>query len=271
MIARQLRRLWAFILALDDHDAASAASAMAFHAFFSLVPLLALAGWGAHWLLRTDANAFGPLFRFTPSAVTALADTQMMRLSAESSAVLPPLSILGFLWLCSGGLAQTMHQFERVFGGPPRSWLRRRGLALLFVLVALVIVAVAVLLGVALARLGALGNFAALWLVPFFGLWLLVGLFFRYATDRRGDASPSGFRGALVTLLCWAVLSAAVSSYVREIANYSQFFGGVAAIAVLLLWLWLMALALLVGGEVNARIEGRRAPLSRHFEKTLPS
>jgi membrane protein len=269
MIARQLKRLWAFVLVLDEHDATGAASAMAFHAFFSLVPLFALAGWAMHRLLQTDATAFEPLFRFTPTAVAKLADSQIMRLSEETESVLPPLSVIGFLWLCSGGLSQTMHQFEKVFGCPPRSWLRRRGLALLFVVVALIVVALAVALGIELYRLGPLGGLAARWALPFLGLWLLVGMFFRYATRRHEGTSPRGFVGALVTLTCWGVLSAGFSAYVRQIANYSQFFGGVATIAVLLFWLWLMSLALLIGGEVNARIEGQRTPLSRRYEPPL--
>jgi len=263
MIRRTLARLWAFVLVLDDHDATGAASAMAFHAFVSLVPLFALAGFATHALLGTDAGAFEPLFRLTPAAVSTLADRELMRLSDGGGALLPPLAVVAFLWISSGGVARTMLQLELVFGRPPRRWHERRALAMLFVVVMLLATAVAVGVGLLIVR-HASGAFGlASLLLPFLGLWSLIGLFFRYATKRDAGARTHGFRGALVTLACWALLSFLFSTYVRELSNYSRFYGGVAGIAVLLFWLWLMSLALLVGAEVNARVEGTRLPLSR--------
>jgi membrane protein len=263
VIRRTLARLWAFVLVLDDHDASGAASAMAFHAFLSLVPLFALAGFATHALLHTDSAAFAPLFRLTPVAVSTLADREIMRLSEDGGTLLPPLSVVAFLWISSGGIARAMLQLELVYARPPRRWHERRALAVLFVVVMLLATAVAVGLGLLVAR-HAPGAFAlASLLLPFLGLWLLVGGFFRYATRREEGSPRRGFRGALVTLACWALLSFLFSTYVRELSNYSRFYGGVAAIAVLLFWLWLMALALLVGAEVNARLEGTRPPLSQ--------
>jgi membrane protein len=263
LVSRNLRRLWAFLLVLDDHDAVGAASTMAFQAFFSLVPLLAIAGWACHRLLQTGAAAFAPLFRLTPIAVNALADSEMMRLSEDTESVLPPLSVLGFLWLCSGGVSRAMLQFEYAFHTPHRTWLGRRALAAVFVLGAIATAALAVGAGLLLGKLGQRGADVAALALPFFGLWTLVGVFFRYATPRERGAKRHGFRGALVTLVCWAGLSLGFSVYVREIANYSHFYGGLAAFAVLLVWLWLMSLSLLVGAEINARIEGTRPPLGR--------
>ncbi len=268
---RTARRLWAFILVLDDHDAVGAASAMAFQAFFSLVPLFALAGWACHRLLQTSAKAFDPLFRLTPAAVGALADSDVMQLSGDTATVLPPLSAIGFLWLCCGGVARAMLQFEYAFHLPARTWLQRRGIATVFVFAAISVAALSVAAGLVLSRLGAVGGTIATVLVPFFALWLLVGVFFRFATLREPGRPRFGFRGALVTLVCWALLSVGFSLYVRELADYSRFYGGLAAFAVMLFWLWLMSLALLVGAEVNARLEGGRSPLSRRVpELRLP-
>ncbi|MBM4375691.1 MAG: YihY/virulence factor BrkB family protein [Deltaproteobacteria bacterium] len=265
MIRRTLARLWAFVLVLDDHDATGAASAMAFHAFLSLVPLFALAGFATHAVLHTDAGAFAPLFRLTPVAVSTLADREIMRLSDDGGALLPPLSVVAFLWISSGGIARAMLQLELVFVRPPRRWHERRALAMLFVVVMLLATAVAIGVGLLVARRAPSAFGLASLLLPFLGLWSLVGLFFRYATRRDEGAPRHGFRGALVTLACWALLSFLFSTYVRELSNYSRFYGGVAAVAVLFFWLWLMSLALIVGAEVNARLEGTRPPLSRRL------
>jgi membrane protein len=88
----------------------------------------------------------------------------------------------------------------------------------------------------------------------------MLSAFFRVAirTDhvfRRRRVLP----GVLVTVVLWAGLSALFSFYVTTLARYATLYGGLAAVAIFLFWLWLLALALLVGGEVNAQLDGVRA------------
>jgi membrane protein len=230
---------------------------MAFHTFFSLLPLLALTGWVAHRLALGHDGLLEPFAALAPVSVAAVADAEFMRLGAKTGAVLAPLSIGSFLWLASGGMNTAMAAFEQVFDAAPRSFLRRRLLALGFVVVAVVVLAASTasaLLGIWVGGLVAQVMAVAM---PLGALWLLAAGFFRYATRRREGGARSGFRGALVTLVLWLVVSAAFTRYVAEIANYSRFYGGLTAVVVLLVWLWLMCFALLVGGAVNAALERR--------------
>ncbi len=251
-------RVLAFARALDEHDAPGAASAMAFHAFFSLMPLIALIGWSSHRVLRSNAGVLDAVLRFTPRSVATLADSELLRLSASGEAVLAPVSAVSFLWLASGGVAVAMKEFEKMLGAPPRRWLVRRAMALGFVLLAVLTVALGAMAALLSSWAGSAAARVAAMIVPFLALWLLVAGFFRLATARRVGVRGRGFLGAMVTIAAWVVVSATFSLYVREIANYSRFYGSLAAVAVLLVWLWLMALSLLVGAEVNARIEGSR-------------
>jgi membrane protein len=257
-----LKRRNSFVVAvaraLFAHDAAGAASAMAFHAFFSMVPLIALIGWTSHRIVRADANVLESLLRFTPRVVSALADSQLFRLSPGGDAVLAPLSAIGFLWLASGGVAVAMKELEAMFGAPRRGWLKRRMVALGYVVGALAVVALCVAFALLAARVGSMAGRAVAVALPFMALWFLVASFFRLATARHEGIMRRGFVGALVTLAAWAVVSLSFSLYVRQIGSYSRFYGSVAAVAVLLVWLWLMAFSLLIGGEVNARLEGTR-------------
>ena len=52
---------------------------------------------------------------------------------------------------------------------------------------------------------------------------------------------------------------AAFGLYVANFGRYVTYYGGLATVAVLLLWLYLTAFAFLLGAEVNALLEGRRA------------
>lgn len=244
---------------LARHDVARAASAIAFHTFFSLVPLFAITGWVAHHLSLTRANLMAPLLSVAPRAVRALADSEFMRLGDDAQSVLPPLSVIMFLWLASGGTAVTMRVFEHLFNNPRRNWLKRRALALAFVLCAIVVISAAGALVIAAVWLGSAVATAVALVAPVIGLWVLVGAFFRYATLRKEGRRPVGFPGAALTVVLWVVISALFSLYVRTLASYSQFYGGLATVVVLLVWLWLMSFALLAGGALNAVLEKRRA------------
>jgi membrane protein len=245
------------------HDVLRAASAMAFHSFFSLVPLVAITGWVVHLLTRGSGELADPFMSLAPGPVVHLADSEFMRLSEGSETVLAPLGVLGFLWLSSGGVNTAMLVFERIFDAPRRSLVRRRLLAFAFVIIAMAVVSLGAAATVLLVWIGGAAAVIAGMVLPLLVVWLMIASFFRYATRRPKDARRSGFRGAGITLLLWLAVSFAFSLYVRQLAAYSQFYGGVAAVVVVLVWLWLMSFALLIGGEINARIEGVRSRPSR--------
>jgi membrane protein len=258
-----LKPLWETVTAYTEdlrrHDALRAASAIAFDAFFSLVPLVAISGWLAHELTDSNTRVLEPLLGLVPEQVAVLADEGFMRLSAGGDAVLPPLSIGAFLWLSSGGVATAMRVFERIFEAEDRPWLRRRLLSFGFVLGAVTVLGLSTSLIVYTMFLGDGGSWITGIVTPAVVLYLLTVAFFRYGIRRAKGTRRSAFRGAAVTLVLWAAVSLFFSMYVRQLASYSQFYGGLAAVVVLLLWLWLMAFALLVGGEINARLEGVRS------------
>jgi membrane protein len=64
--------------------------------------------------------------------------------------------------------------------------------------------------------------------------------------------------GAVLAVFLWLVISWGFSLYVTTLTDYAVFYGSVAAVAVLLVWLWLTSLAILVGAELNAQLEGLR-------------
>jgi membrane protein len=70
-----------------------------------------------------------------------------------------------------------------------------------------------------------------------------------------------------VTMVLWVLASALFSMYVATLSRYATLYGSLAAVAIFLFWLWLLALSLLVGGEVNAQLEGVRddTPASVRF------
>jgi membrane protein len=90
---------------------------------------------------------------------------------------------------------------------------------------------------------------------------LAVGLavlaaFYRYGVEHPAGVRRRAWPGALVAVLAWLVVSWGFGNYVISLGKYAVYYGSLAAVAVLLVWLWLTSLALLLGAEVNAQLEG---------------
>ncbi|MBA2486556.1 MAG: YihY/virulence factor BrkB family protein, partial [Nitrospira sp.] len=49
--------------------------------------------------------------------------------------------------------------------------------------------------------------------------------------------------------------------YVENFSNYNAAYGSIAGVIVLMLWLYLTGVVMLLGGEINARIEEAAASL----------
>jgi membrane protein len=66
--------------------------------------------------------------------------------------------------------------------------------------------------------------------------------------------------GAIVAATLWMVTSAGFSFYVRRIADYATAFGLAGAVLTLMIWLYLLAYAVLLGAVLNAETEREAAP-----------
>lgn len=245
---------------LDRHHAPIAASAMAFDAFLSLVPLAALAGFVLHRLHQSGDILFRPILNAAPRGVADLIVAAVVRLSDDSAAVIAPVSVAAFLWVTSAGVSTAMYVFENMFWSKPRPWYWRRAIAVMCVIAAIAIVALVAAAAVGAALLSThLGRFVGI-ILPAATMIGMLSAFFRISIRRdhvfrRRRVLP----GVLVTVALWSLLSALFSFYVTALARYATLYGGLAAVAIFLFWLWLLALALLVGGEVNAQLDGVRA------------
>ena len=256
---RAARGLVLLVKNLDVHHGPLAASAIAFDTFLSLIPLVAIAGAILARLHKASELVMGPIARAAPGPVRELVIEEFERIGAADMAALAPVSIVAFIWVSSSGLSTAMYVFENMFHSRPRSWWWRRLIAMGTVIAGVAGLVVVIALTVWLAGLsGSVGTRAVAFAVP---LGLLVGLlvcFFRIAIRGPRPLRRRSLPGALMTVALWTTTSAAFSFYVSTLSRYTTLYGRLAAVAIFLFWLWLLALALLVGGEVNAQLEGVR-------------
>jgi membrane protein len=252
------RALLLMIDVLDQHNAPIAASAIAFDAFLSLVPLAAFAGMVLHRLHETDMIV-RPLLRASPAPVADLISGAAERLSDDNAAVIAPISIAAFIWTTSSGLSTAMSVFEQMFHSPARPWWWRRGVAMVAIVATVAIVAAVTSVTVGIGMISAEAGKVAGVVVPTLTMVGMLSAFFRISV-RRGPVYTRRrvLPGVLVTVVLWVITSALFSFYVSTLSRYATLYGGLAAVAIFLFWLWLLALALLVGGEVNAQLDGLR-------------
>lgn len=256
---RVVKPVYRLVDNLDRHHATLAASAMAFDAFLSLVPLAAFAGFILGHLHETGDLVLQPLLQTAPLPVQTLVDDAFIRLHDNNSAVLAPISLGAFLWVSSSGLSTAMSVFEAVFHSPARPWWLRRLVAMVCV-IGLVAVLVVVVAGAILAATisGSWGARIIAVGVPLAVVLSMLAAFFRIAIRGPRPRERRIVPGALATVTLWSIVSAAFSFYVSTLARYATLYGGLAAVAIFLFWLWLLSLSLLVGGEINAQLEGVR-------------
>ncbi len=135
-VRRAIRRLGHGLVL---HDVLLAAPAMAFHFFLSLLPLLVFVGFIVGLIARrrgVDA-VLSPVLDNLPATAEAVVKTEVKRLAGAGGATLGPVAALSFLWIASGGTHGLMNAVETVVGAPRRSWLKKRGLALAWVIASL--------------------------------------------------------------------------------------------------------------------------------------
>lgn len=262
-----------------EHGLSGAASAMAYDVFLGLIPLLAFMGWIAGWLARTGrpiAYEVG-LLDLAPGPAAELTRSQLYRI--EDATTFAPIVLLGFLWLSSSGTHVALATVRAIVGLPPRTYARTRLLALALTLGGVVFAAVASAAAVVLHRLGQIGRLSeiehSVWKIVLLSSTLLVttlgtATLYRIASGRKWDRR-SILPGAALASLTFHLVSWAFSTYVARLARYTAFYGGLAAVAVLMVWLWLSSLTVLVGAEANAVLDETRGKTPRRRSGAHPT
>nr|WP_318272620.1 YihY/virulence factor BrkB family protein [Paracoccus saliphilus] len=126
------------------------------------------------------------------------------------------------------------------------------GLALVIVLPSLV----------ALGHLPPALETAVNWLKwPVMAILAMLGLaaIYRFAPSRADPKWRWVSVGAVVATLLWILGTVAFSIYVRNFGSYTETYGALGGVIILLTWMWLSAFVILGGAELNAETEQQTA------------
>lgn len=255
-------------------DVALLAAGVAFYALLALVPALA-ALVSIYGLVADPADIdrqVGDVLAAAPAEVQDLVAQQMDAVTSQSRGGLGLTAIGGLLlalWSASSGMKHLMSAINVAYDEEETRGflaLRLRALLLTVGAIGFVVAAVATITAVpALLADTALGGAARTAInvarFPLLALGLVVGLavLYRYAPDRDQPRWSWTAPGTIVATVLWIGGSLLFSLYTSTMGSYSETYGALGAVVVLMLWLALSAAAVVLGAEINAEAERQTA------------
>jgi membrane protein len=244
---------------------------VAFYAFLALVPAL-IAFVSIYGLVANPDDVTEQVQDISDSLPQEVQDflvfqlTSIINANSTGVSITLAIAIAVALWSASGGMAALITGVhvarER---DEPKSFVVKKGKALLLTLAAIVFIAIVIFLIAGLptlldrAGLGDAGRtvfdivrWPILAILMIFG----IGLLYRFSVreSRRGWLGVIT-KGSVVAMVVWLIVSAGFAIYTANFASYGKTYGALASIVVVLLWLWLSCLAILVGAEIDGADE----------------
>jgi YihY family inner membrane protein len=239
-----------------------------FPALLVLVSVIGLAGRGTVQALAAN------LGRVAPGSVNEILRTAVENLqhSQGSAGVIALVGLGAALWSASGYVAAFMRASNAIYDVPEgrpiwKTVPLRLGVTVVVMVLLAVSAAAVVLTGGVAARVGRLLGIGSAgvtaWNLAKWPVLLLVVSFLFALLYWASPNARQGFRwvtpGGILAVVVWVLLSAGFALYVANFGSYNKTYGSLAGVIVFLVWLWLSNMAILLGAELNAELERRRA------------
>lgn len=242
------------------------AAKTAYYFFLSLFPLL-LVVFSLTGILGGRAafdTIVSRLEMITPQNASSFLHQFVRQITSSSRPDLLSLGALLLVWTSSNVFAALADGLNVMYDvRETRSWWKKRLIALGVTIAAAVLLVGGAALLLAGRVIGASLGFGSVWEVVRLPLgFLLVAalLWLAYYFLPNREQCHARFEtamGALVGTALWVLATIGFQLYLSHFGSYTETYGFVGAIIVLMLWLYLTALAMLFGGEVAATLEGR--------------
>lgn len=185
----------------------------------------------------------------------------------RSSAIAPITAIVA-VWSAGKGLQSITNGLNTIYHvKETRNWLINRIYSIIYTILFVIALIVSLFLLVLGTRIQAviskylpvIGEIIG-WIIGArtflaFGVLFLVFLFLYKMLPNRKATFKSQVPGALLTAVAWSVFSYGFSIYFELVPNFSNIYGNLTAIIMVMLWLYACMNIVLYGAEINAYFE----------------
>src|SRR5512132_3153631 len=241
---------------------------VAFYALLSLFPAI-IAGVSIYGLVADPATVRDQINQLTEMLspeTAAIIGTQLKQVTSGAGGALGVATVIGILtalWSASSGMKALITGVNLAYDETEsRKFVKRRGLAILLTLGAMVLLGVALALIVGFPAVPDSWPTVLVWAAAILRFVLLAVLLmaglaalYRYAPDRDEPKWSWVSWGSGIATLLWILASVGFSIYVNAFGNYNKTYGALAGVIILMFWLFLTAYVVLVGAELNTEME----------------
>lgn len=248
-----------------DDDVAGLASQLAYFFLLSLFPALVFLITMMGYLPIQTQDVLEFLNQYAPRDAMALIKPNVDNIVNNQNGGLLSFGVVATLWAASNGVNAIMNAFNRAYDiKETRPFYMTRILSIVLTLSMIFVIVFALILPVfgkvigetIFQTLGLSDSFLEAWkalrlLMSFVVLFVVLSFLYKFAPNRK--VSPKEVvSGALFAAVGWVVVSYLFAFYVDHFGNYSNTYGGLGGIIILMLWFYLTAWVILLGGEINA-------------------
>ncbi len=256
---------------IKDVDVLGLGAQLAFFFLLSIFPLLIFLITLLPYLNLPRQEFYRFMENVIPGEIYTLIEQTLSEILTNQNGGLLSFGILATIWSASLGMDALMKSLDTTYGTRgKRSLIITRGMSIVLTVLLIIMLVVALALPIFGRQLGLffftfLGleeGFLELWgmirfTIPAIVTFIVCAVIYWLAPSARVSA-VSVLPGAAFASVGWLAVSFLFSIYINNFGNFSATYGSIGGIILMLLWLYLSAMLLIVGGQINAVMQGRR-------------
>lgn len=257
---------------MSSHHTGAYAAQAAYFFVLSMIPILLLLLTMVQFTPVTMEDVLNAVLQVFPDTVKPLIRSIVLQVYAQSGTIIP-VTILVALWSAGKGVLSVASGLNSIYENTEtRNYFYLRIRATVYTLIFLLAIMLSLVLSV-------FGNSISVMLyehVPFLNkivdfiirirtvvslivltvFWDLVYKFLPNRSNRAKTTLRKQLPGAVFTACGWLLISFIFSIYLDVFTGFSSMYGSLTTIVLIMLWLYGCMYIILLGGEVNAMLEG---------------
>lgn len=280
---RVKEQIFRIMMKINSHHTGAYAAQAAYFFVLSLIPIFFLLLTMVQLTPVTEEDLLKAVAVVFPDTVMPLIRSIVLQLYAQSGTIIP-VTILVALWSAGKGVLSLTSGLNSIYANTEtRNYLYLRLRATLYTVLFLA----AIILSLVISVFGNSISAMVYEHVPFLSkvvdfiirirtfttltvLTVFWDLVYKFLPNRKNMAKTTLRRqlpGALFTACGWLLISFVFSIYLDIFTGFSSMYGSMTTIILIMLWLYLTMYISLLGGELNALLEGymrRKARAADH-------
>ena len=266
------RRIINIMDTVASHHTGAYAAQAAYFFMLSLIPIIILLLTTVQFTPVSMEDVMSAVLQVFPSSVEGLIRSIVLEVYTRSGTIIP-ITILIALWSAGKGVLSVTSGLNCIYENmETRNYIYLRIRASLYTVIFLL----AIILSLVLSVFGNSISAMVYVHVPFLSkvvdfiirirtvvslvvltvFWDLIYKFLPNRKNREKTTLKKQLPGALVTACGWLLISFVFSIYLDVFTGFSSMYGSLTTIILIMLWLYMCMYIILIGGEVNAQLEG---------------